>query len=32
MATDETTCFAGFFRCPSGLILFVHEIVKCLSQ
>jgi len=26
-APDETTCFAGFFRCPSSLILFLHEIV-----
>ena len=26
-APDETTCFAGFFRCPSALILFLHEIV-----
>ena len=26
-APDETTCFAGFFRCPSTLILFLHEIV-----
>ena len=23
----ETTCFAGFVRCPSTLILFLHEIV-----
>ena len=23
-ATDETTCFAGFFWCPSALILFLH--------
>ena len=26
-APDETTCFAVFFRCPSALILFLHEIV-----
>ena len=26
-APDETTCFAGFFRCPSALISFLHEIV-----
>jgi len=26
-ASDETTHFAGFFRCPSALILFLHEIV-----
>ena len=26
-APGKTTCFAGFFRCPSALILFLHEIV-----
>ena len=26
-APDETTCFAVIFRCPSALILFLHEIV-----
>jgi len=26
-APDETACFASFFRCPSALILFLHEIV-----
>ena len=26
-APDETTCFAGFFRCASASILFLHEIV-----
>jgi len=26
-APDQTTCFAGFFRCPSALIIFLHEIV-----
>ena len=31
-APDETTYFAGFFRCPSALILFLHEIVYCLCQ
>jgi len=26
-APDETTCFAGFFRCPIALNWFLHEIV-----
>ena len=30
-APEETNCFAVFFRCPSALILFLHEIV-CLCQ
>ena len=31
-APDETTCFAGLFRYPNALILFLHEIVWCLCQ
>ena len=26
-APDKTTCLTGFFRCPSALILLLHEIV-----